>query len=453
MKAIYIFTRDLRTKDNTTLNQIAKIKNAAIIPIFVFTPEQVSNANTFKSNNAIQFMVESLKELDTELGWKLAIFYGKTETIVSKLIKEHQPDAIYITKDYTPYAKQREENLKALAEKNNVEFNTPEDYCLHPMNSITNVSGQPYQKYTPYYRKAVTITPNKPTTSKLPSIIKIKSNYSLGKAESLYKKNTLLNKSGGRTMGLKQLDMVKSQNEYGKTRNDLEIKTSELSAYIKFGNISIREVYWRIKKLFGVNHSIIAQLIWRDFYYQLGENFPHVIGGPLKEKYGKIKWSKNKKTLDLWKQGKTGYPIVDACMTQLNTTGYMHNRGRLIVASFLVKTLLHDWQEGEKYFARQLEDYDPLVNNGNWQWVSGSGADSQPYFRVFNPWLQSQKHDPNAVYIKKWLPELKDVEPKHLHQWDVYHKEHSGVDYPAPIVDYKKSKENTLKEYKKALGA
>ena len=173
-------------------------------------------------------------------------------------------------------------------------------------------------------------------------------------------------------------------------RNDLEKKTSNLSAYIKFGNVSIREVYWKIRNLFSKNHSIISQLIWHDFYYQVSVAFPHVIGASLKEKYDDIEWNKNELTLKAWKEAKTGYPIVDAAMTQLNTTGYMHNRGRLITASFLVKTLLHNWQDGEKYFAQQLSDYDVNVNNGNWQWVSGSGADSMPYFRVFNPWLQVQ---------------------------------------------------------------
>ena len=157
--------------------------------------------------------------------------------------------------------------------------------------------------------------------------------------------------------------------------------------------------------------EIIAQLIWHDFYYQLGYNFPNIFGHALKPQYDKIKWSKNEKTLTAWKEGKTGYPIVDACMTQLNETGYMHNRGRLIVASFLVKTLLHDWREGEKYFAQKLEDYDPLVNNGNWQWVSSSGADSQPYFRIFNPWLQSKRFDTDGTYIKKYLPVLNDIPP------------------------------------------
>jgi deoxyribodipyrimidine photo-lyase len=451
MKSLYIFTRDLRIEDNKTFNKASK-SSSLLAPIFVFTPEQVTS-NSYKSDNAIQFMINCLKELNKNLKNALSLFYGETDKIVEKLIKRHSFKQIFITKDYTPYSNKREEKLQKICDKNNATLFVIDDYCLHNPGTILTGGGTAYQKYTPYYRSALKIDPDKPLKKeKLPKLLKLKSDYDFTKADKLYKENPEINREGGREEGLKNLALIKEQKNYGATRNDLEKETTNLSAYNKFGCISIREVYWKVRTVFNKNHPLIAQLIWRDFYYQIGVAYPHVIGSSLKEKYDSIVWDSDKSTLKAWKEGRTGYPIVDASMNQINKTGYMHNRGRLIVASFLVKTLLHSWQEGEKYFAQKLSDYDPLVNNGNWQWVSGSGADSQPYFRVFNPWLQSKKHDPDGKYIKKWLPQLKDVEPKHLHEWDKYCNEYKGkIDYPSPIVDYKEAKEKTLKAYKKAL--
>lgn len=451
MKSLYIFTRDLRVVDNKTLDKASK-SSSLLAPIFIFTPEQVKS-NSYKSDNAVQFMVESLKELHIDLKKALTLFYGETDDVVERLIKRQKFTQVFITKDYTPYANKREEKLQKLCEKHEVKLQIIDDYCLNNPGTILTGGGTPYQKYTPYYKSALKIDPDKPIKkSKLPKLLKLKSDYDFTKADKLYKNNREINRKGGRKEALKNMSLLKEQKSYGKTRNDLEKETTNLSAYNKFGCISIREVYWKVRELFNKNHPLISQLIWRDFYYQLGVAFPHVIGSSLKEKYDEIVWSSDKSTLKAWKEGKTGYPIVDAAMAQINQTGYMHNRGRLISASFLVKTLLHSWQEGEKYFAQKLSDYDPLVNNGNWQWVSGSGADSMPYFRIFNPWLQSKKFDPNGTYIKRWIPELKDVEPKHLHEWDKYHEEYEGkIDYPAPIVDYKEEKEEVLKAYKKAL--
>ena len=450
MKSLYIFTRDLRTHDNQTFIEACK-NSTHVAPIFIFTPQQVTS-NSYKSDNAIQFMISSLKELDTELKNSLSLFYGDNNGIVESLINEGNFKNVYITKDYTPFAVKREDNLKALCKKYNVQLHIVHDYVLHRPGTILTGSGTAYKKYTPYYRSALKVDPDSVTKVVLPKLLKTDSNYTFKKAEKLYRLNPSINMKGGRSHGLKMLTALKNHKAYSDTRNDLEKQTTNLSAYIKFGNISIREIYWKVRELFGKNHGLISQLIWHDFYYQVGVAFPHVIGGSLKPQYDNIVWSSDRSTLEAWKQGKTGYPIVDAAMAQINQTGYMHNRGRMIVASFLIKTLLHDWQEGEKYFAQKLSDYDPLVNNGNWQWVSSSGADSQPYFRVFNPWLQSAKFDPNAVYIKRWLPRLKTIPPKHLHQWDKYCAKYKGsVDYPSPIVNYKEAKDLAMKAYKQAL--
>jgi deoxyribodipyrimidine photo-lyase len=202
-------------------------------------------------------------------------------------------------------------------------------------------------------------------------------------------------------------------------------------------------------KAFKSNHDLIRQLIWRDFYMNILFSFPYVLGKPMKPSYAKIKWHHNAGWLKAWSSGLTGFPVVDAGMRQLNTTGYMHNRARLIVASFLTKTLLIDWREGEEYFAKKLTDYDPASNNGNWQWIASSGADSQPYFRIFNPWLQGAELDPHANYIKKWVPELKDVSPKDIHTWYETWKDNKQIKYPKPICDYQVQKEKALAMFRK----
>ena len=222
------------------------------------------------------------------------------------------------------------------------------------------------------------------------------------------------------------------------------MNTSLLSAPIKFGCVSIREVYHTLKH----NTQLIRQLYWRDFYSQIMYHFPRVLGHALKPNYDRIKWPQHEKWFEAWTQGKTGFPVVDAGMRQLVETGWLHNRGRLIVASFLVKTLMIDWRKGEKFFAQTLTDYDPANNNGNWEWIMGGGADSQPFFRIFNPWEQSKHFDPDAEYIKKWVPELREVDPKAIHHWDTEWSNYKNVGYVKPICDYKTQKDAVLKLYK-----
>lgn len=454
--SLHIFTRDLRIQDNTTIRELLKKSDDEdIYFIFVFTPLQVKD-NSYKSNNAIQFMVESLKDLNKTIKGKLGLFYGDYDSIIRKIIKNKKIKRISITKDYTPFSKKREDSLEKICGKN-IEFILIEDYCINSPKTI-----KLYQKYTPYKNTSLykikftksNVIPKK-TNFRNNRIKKIKGNFSFKKTEKLYKNNNFINLHGGRKNGLKQLNKIKLQKEYNNTRNSLNPnnKTTELSAYIKFGCISIREVYRKIIKTLGSDNQLINQIIWRDFYFQLGAGFPRVLNGKsLKEKYDKIKWDNNTKFFKAWMDGKTGFPIVDAGMRQLNKTGFMHNRTRLITASFLVKTLLIDWRYGEKYFATQLYDYDPLVNNGNWQWVSSSGADSQPYFRIFNPWTQGKTHDPDCLYIKKWIPELTSLEPKIIHNWYKHHKSFkTEVNYTSPIVNLSKQKKIVMNEYKKVF--
>lgn len=450
--SLFIFRRDFRIKDNTALNQC--IEHSDIIyPIFIFTPEQIQH-NSYKSDNAVMFMVESLIELKKELP-QLTFCYGEIDDVINNIIKNNDIKNIYANTDYTPYSVKREKIIDKICKKNNIELNLSHDITLFEPKSITTGSGSIYQKFTPFYNVCIKKDVRDPTSKNIKNAKHVKTKYEIDakKIKTFYEENENIHIHGGRINAMKILHNMKKFKDYDKTRNYLHIETTNLSAYLKFGCISIREAYHYVKDKLGKKDPLLRQLIWREFYYHLGDGFIERFGNSLKEHYDKIKWENDSSKFNKWKNAKTGYPIVDACMTQLNTTGYMHNRGRLIVSSFLIKNLMIDWRWGEKYFAQKLVDYDVLVNQGNWQWTSGSGADSQPYFRVFNPSRQSENYDKDAIYIKRWLPNLKDIEPKHLHDWEIYHKEYDLKDlhYYEPMVEYSKSKADGLKMYKKYL--
>ena len=448
---LFIFRRDLRTIDNNGLNVLAKLCNN-VYTIFIFTPEQVGSANKYKSNNSVQFMIESLTDLASEIktqGGQLHTFYGNNTKVLADCIKAWDINIVAFNLDITPYARERDDDIIKLCKKMSVEVKTEHDYYLHPPGSIKTGTGEPYQKFTPYFNTASKIKVPSPSAKKqLPFKTKDANIPNKISLEQAMKRFTRINPNilvrGGRPQALQLLlRAVRTITNYNAIHNDLSLKTSELSASIKYGCISIREAY----KAFHDKPGIIRQLYWRDFYANIMYEFPHVIGHSLKPKYDKIHWHHNSNWFNAWCKGETGYPIVDAGMRQMNTTGYMHNRGRLIVASFLVKTLLIDWKEGEEYFAQTLTDYDPSNNNGNWQWISGGGADSQPYFRVFNPWRQAAEYDPKCEYIKKWIPELKDVPEKDLLKWDTKYVNYKDIQYPAPIVQYESQREQVLKLY------
>lgn len=454
--SIFIFRRDLRLDDNLGLILALK-ESTEVLPIFIFTPEQVTT-NIYKSNNCVQFMVESLKDLDGQLkkkGSKLYRFYGEPTVILNKIIHDQPVEAVYVNMDYTPYSAKRDKKIETLCKKNKIDFVSTEDVLLNPIGSITTGSNEIYTKFTPYFNKAKKITVPNPIKNNRKNYTKSKTkigNQDNKSMDRFYQKNNNLAVKGGRSEGMKKLRSAQNLKDYNQKRNLLTYQTSMLSAYNKFGCISIREVYHVFKKKLGMKNDLIKQLYWRDFYYNIACYYPHVFKktGNLKEKYDKIKWDNNRTWLNKWKNGETGYPIVDACMTEMNQTGFMHNRGRLIVSSFLIKILQVDWKLGEKYFAQTLVDYDPSVNNGNWEWSAGSGADSQPYFRIFNPWTQGKKFDPKCSYIKKWLPQLSNVDANDIHNWDTAYDKYQS-DYPKPMVDYSKQRESTLKMYKKVF--
>jgi len=444
MKTLFIFRRDFRIIDNKGLNSLLE-NNDTIYPVFIFTPEQVTS-NKYKSSNAIQFMVQSLLNLQKYID--ITFCYGDMISIVTEIVTKNNITKICTNTDYTPYAIKRDEEIKKLAVKLNVEFKYYHDILMFEPYTILNITNSLYKKFTPFYNKSIKMKVDAPVNIKLKNIMKPTTTFgiTLSKIKKLYTENKMLRVHGGRDNAIIILENINNYSDYDNTRDELSSDTTNLSAYLKFGCISIREAYHAIKKT--KNTSLLRQLFWREFYYHMGFGNIERFGLSLKPSYDNIEWDDDTKIFKRWCDGTTGFPIVDACMTQLNTTGYMHNRGRLIVASFLIKNLHIDWRWGEKYFATKLVDYDPLVNQGNWQWVSGSGADSMPYFRVFNPWLQSIKHDKMCIYIKRWLPVLEDVSCKHIHKWDEYNTLYN-IKYNSPIIDYNKSKIIMLARYKK----
>lgn len=456
-RGLFLFHRDLRIKDNIGLiaacSQCKKTYTA-----FIFTPEQVGKSNSYKSDNAVQFMIESLEELGETIhseGGELITLYGKTTPLIKYLISELNIDCVFFNRDYTPYALKRDADLQQLCSRMNIKCETYQDYYLHEPGTVKNGQNGYFHKFTPYYEKALDLPVDKPSSKRaldsLASVRPLLNEITLKDAMSkMCKINPDILVHGGRNLGIKRLkDALNNQAEYANTRNNLFDETTRLSAYIKFGCISIREVYNVFLVKFGKNNGINQQLIWRDFFAQLLYVYPNTLGHSYYPNFEKIHWKTNQDWLNRWKTGTTGFPVVDACMRELNTTGYMHNRGRMIVATFLVKTLLLDWREGEKYFAKKLVDYDVASNNGNWSSIVGGGAYAMPYFRIMNPWIQSFKFDRETKYIKRWVPELKDVLPKDIHQWSTKYMNYKTVDYFEPMVDYQEQKELALELYKK----
>jgi deoxyribodipyrimidine photo-lyase len=446
---IFIFRRDFRIHDNTSLFELSKLVDH-ILPIFIFNPNQITNKNKYKSDHCITFMINSLKQLKSSCS-SLSFFYGNDIDIIKQIHKTNKITHIAYNIDYTPFAINRDSIIDDYAKDNNINIIKYHDYCLNIPGSLKTGTNKPYQKFTPYYNNAIkhvnktvnkTIINNFITPQILNKILK-SNKYSVSLNE-MYPSST-------KDMKYEDVNIVlntalKTQNKYSKTRNDLSYGTSMLSAYIKFGCVSIREVF----NLFKSNTEFLKQLIWRDFYTNIMFEFPKIMDGkPLKESYQNIKWNNNSLWFSKWCKGETGFPIVDAGMRQLNQTGYMHNRARLITACFLIKTLLIDWRKGEQYFATKLKDYDPAVNNGNWQWVASTGADSQPYFRIFNPWLQTKEYDPECKYIKQWIPELSQITNKDILNWNVTFKDYNV--YLEPICDYSEQKTKSLEMYSKAF--
>lgn len=435
-KSLFIFRRDLRLEDNTGLI-FALQSSEVVIPAFIFTPEQILQ-NPFRSDHCLKFMIESLNDLENQLkekGGKLFFFMGKPEEVVSKCIRELDIEAVIVNRDYTPYSLQRDEKLENACEKGKIPFYSFDDALLHPPEDTLKSDGKPYMIFTPYFRNALKLEVLHPVPNR--GINYFRGPVSFAEDKSVFPKLTIENGiKGGRSEAFK---ILKKLPEEGATH---------LSAYLKFTVCSPREVYEAICRNLNPDHALIRSLYWRDFFTSIAFFFPHVFKSAFHHKFDKLKWSHDQKAFQRWCEGSTGFPIVDAAMREMNKTGFMNNRVRMIAASFLIKDLHIDWRWGEKYFAQNLIDYDPAVNNGNWQWVASTGCDAQPYFRIFNPWSQQKKFDPECIYIKKWVPELRDSPPKSIHSWYEEKSRMECKNYPAPMTDHEAAAKEALHAYK-----
>lgn len=459
MYTLYIFRRDLRIQDNKALYHLINYNTKDIIPCFIFTPEQISEKNKYRSLHAIQFMVESLQTLDTELqkyNSRLHYFQGTNIDVLENIRNKIPIDRVAFAQDYTPYAQKRDRQIFNWCKKHNIECTTMEDYLLADIGDFLKDNQTPYQIFTPFKNNVLKqedkiSRPKKISSTLIKMFQKTKALKSL-ECGLLYQdiNHPKQMVRGGRKNALSLMKKSITQNQsYDECRNMLTYASSYLSAYIKFGCISIREVYWSWRDRYGKTHGLLSQLLWREFYYYIIVYYPQGLKGEsFQQKYKNLRWENNVKHWNAWKSGTTGYPIVDASMRQMIATGYMSNRSRLISANFLVRILGIAWQKGEQYFATMLTDYDPAVNNGNWQWVSSVGVDPKPHFqRLFNTWTQSKDYDPKSTFIKTWLPDLASVPARHIHAWDIHCSTYNLKTYPNPIVTYKNKRNESLEKY------
>jgi deoxyribodipyrimidine photo-lyase len=426
---IHWHRRDLRLDDNAALYEALK-SGAEVQPIFIFDTE-ILNKLEDKKDARITFIHTELQRINAELkehGSTLKVYYGNPTKLWPQILKELQPTAVYTNRDYEPYANERDAEVAILLDSHNVSFHTFKDHVIFETDEILKDDGTPYVVYTPYSRKwkqklnDYYLKPY-PNSEYFQNFKKSDPAPILSLNEMGYEKSTMPFPKKNTTLGI-----IKN---YEEQRNFPAIEgTSRLSVHFRFGTISIRDKAAKGNKS---SKKWLNELIWRDFYIQILHHFPHVVGGSFRPKYDTIKWSTNEKHFQAWCKGKTGYGMVDAGMRELNTTGFMHNRVRMVVSSFLTKHLLIDWRWGEAYFAEKLLDFELASNNGGWQWAAGSGVDAAPYFRIFNPYTQIEKFDKQHKYIKKWIPE-----------WGT-------PSYPKEIVEHKAARDLCLATYKEAL--
>jgi len=438
MNGLFIFRRDYRTVDNLALHALSKVCKT-IIPVFITTPEQTDkNKNDYFSDNSFQFLVQSLNDLNKQVNNKLIILYGNNSDVIENIFK-HNKNITHIAfnEDYTPYSKIRDQEIIEIAENYDIETIIKEDYTIYERDKIRTGKIPYFSVFKAFYTKVLKINNPVLVSGKysFSNNLKLDKKYikSLKFLEKLYVKNDNVLVKGGRTNALNILKKLNQFKDYDVTRNDPNINTTLLSAYIKYGCVSIREVYLDMIKKVGKENELTRQLIWHDFYAILMYYLPEskTIGGS-NFKNKKINWVNNKNYFEKWCNGETGVPIIDAAMRQLNTVGWMHNRCRLLVSNYLTMVLQIDWHLGEKYFAKKLIDYDVTSNNLNWQFSTGIGTDRTPYTRIYNPYKQSKDIDKNCDYIKKWIPELRDIDCKVIHKWDEMY-DTVDVDYPSPI--------------------
>ncbi len=427
--SIFWFRRDLRLLDNGGLFHALK-DGGQVLPLFIFDRNILDELED-KTDRRVEFIHEALQDLQkqlTKIGSSLDIRYGNPEEIFKELINEYAVQNVYTNHDYEPYAKERDAVIGNLLQANSISFHTYKDQVIFEKDEVLKDDGKPYTIFTPYSKKWKT----KLTNFYLESYNNKKyfKNFYKQEANQIISLEEMGFKCTGQSFPDKEW---KGQviRHYKEQRDIPSLPgTSRLSVHLRFGTISIRSL---AAEAGALNETFLNELIWRDFYQMILWHFPNVVSESFKPAYDNIQWRNNESEFEAWCNGQTGYPIVDAGMRELNETGFMHNRVRMIVASFLTKHLLIDWRWGEAYFAKKLLDFDLASNNGGWQWAAGSGCDAAPYFRVFNPYLQTQRFDPELKYIRKWVPELEEFS------------------YPEPIVVHEEARKRCLETYAVAL--
>ncbi|MEC7262727.1 MAG: deoxyribodipyrimidine photo-lyase [Bacteroidota bacterium] len=432
--SIFWFRRDLRLDDNVGLYQALK-SGYPVLPIFIFDTEILEQLP--KKDARVGFIHETIQVLDQKLATDyesgLAQFHDTPKSVFEKLIQTYEVKAVFTNHDYEPYAQERDKQIKDVLEKSNIAFKTFKDQVIFEKNEVVKDDGYPYVVYTPFMKKW--------KENFNPSIHLVNYDTLPLLSKKLFKTKSLpkisLEDISFETPDIKVPDYVVSSDlikKYAETRDypAIENGTSHLGPHLRFGTVSIRKM---VKKATAEkNETFWNELIWREFFMQILWHFPETVHKAFKPKYDRIQWRNNKEEFERWKSGQTGYALVDAGMRELNETGYMHNRVRMLAASFLCKHLLIDWRWGEAYFAEKLLDYEMASNVGNWQWAAGSGVDAAPYFRIFNPMTQVEKFDKQLEYINHWVPELQEIT------------------YPSQMVDHKMARERCLKVYKEAVG-
>lgn len=428
--SVFWFRRDLRLDDNVGLYYALK-ENTCVLPIFIFDVA-ILNELEDKTDRRVDFIHQALQSIQTELeeiGSSLHVFYNTPVEVFKSLSALYAIQNVYANHDYEPYAIERDERISKILGSINCPFKTYKDQCIFEKNEVTKPDGKPYTIFTPYsktWKNKLTPQNYQPYNTQLyfANFIKISQQtipslkqIGFNKTDFVFNKPTSINK--------KLLLDYKLQRDIPSVAG-----TSRMSMHLRFGTVSIRKL---VSVSINVSEAWLNELIWREFYMAILWHFPHVQHKAFKPAYDFIEWENNELYFDAWCQGKTGYPIVDAGMRELNATGFMHNRVRMIVSSFLIKDLLIDWRWGEAYFAKKLNDFDLSANNGGWQWAASSGCDAATYFRIFNPTEQQKRFDPELTYIKKWVPE------------------YGTKKYPEPIVDHKQARLEALKKYKEAL--
>jgi deoxyribodipyrimidine photo-lyase len=427
---IFWFRRDLRLEDNAGLYHALK-SGTPVLPIFIFDKTILDKLEN-KTDKRVDFIHQQCSLLKLELqqlGSDLQEYYGKPKKVLEQITTIHSVQTVFVNHDYEPQAIERDAEIKTLLQSKKIAFKTYKDQCIFEKSEVVKDDGKPYTVFTPYSKK---------WKAKLNAFY-LKA-YPTEKYFQYFKQSTHFTPIPSLSeMGFEATHTLFPNKEvpqgliqrYTQQRDFPAVQgTSHLGIHFRFGTISIREKARKAKLL---NETFLNELIWRDFYMMILFHFPHVAAAAFRKEYDQIEWLNNEQDFEAWCEGKTGYPLVDAGMRELNETGFMHNRVRMVVASFLAKHLLIDWRWGEAYFAKKLLDFDLSANNGGWQWAAGCGTDAAPYFRVFNPTLQAQKFDPKDVYIKKWVPE-----------WNTLH-------YPSPIVEHSMARLRCLEVYKRGL--